>query len=306
MDLSSLVEESLRVPGAAYTGMLEKVTNLLAKEHGQAGNQTIVKHLIKLEPFGEALIIGDLHGDLESLLIILQKSEIVKKMEKNKDSSLIFLGDYGDRGEKSIETYYLILKLKLAFPNQVILLRGNHEAPENLRAEPHDLPFQFQYRFGEKWRDAYDKTKKLWTYLYNAVYVQDRYLMVHGGLSRYISNLQDIAQADENHNEELLEDLLWSDPDEDELGISFSPRGAGCLFGKSITKTVLKKIRANILIRGHEPSANGFKTNHEGVILTLFSRKGSPYFNRCAAYLQLPLYKKFENAKHLIPMITRF
>ena len=50
-------------------------------------------------------------------------------MEKTKEATLIFLGDYGDRGDKSAEIYYIILKLKLAFPEQVVLLRGNHEAP---------------------------------------------------------------------------------------------------------------------------------------------------------------------------------
>ena len=68
---------------------------------------------------------------------------------------------------------------------------------------------------------AYEKTRALWACLYNAVFVEDRYLMVHGGVSPEVNSLQDIAQAQENHNEALLEDLLWSDPDESEQEFLF-------------------------------------------------------------------------------------
>jgi protein phosphatase len=306
LDLSSLVEEALSIQSSGFIETVDKAMSLLQNENGQIGNLTIVNRLVKLEPLGEALVIGDLHGDLESLIIILQTSRFVEKMEKTKEATLIFLGDYGDRGDKSAEIYYAILKLKLAFPGQVVLLRGNHEAPKDLLGYPHDLPFQFQNRFGEDWKMAYEKTRALFAYFYNAVFVEDRYLMIHGGVSPQISSLQDIAQAQENHNEAVLEDLLWSDPDENLQGISSSPRGAGQLFGKSVTEKVLGELNAKILIRGHESSDSGFKINHDGKVLTLFSRKGSPYFNRYGAYLQLPLSEKFENAQQLIPWIHKF
>jgi protein phosphatase len=175
-----------------------------------------------------------------------------------------------------------------------------------LMGYPHDLPVQFQKRFGEDWELAYEKIQALFDCLYNAVFVEERYLMVHGGVSSEISSLQDIAQAQEGHNEALLEDLLWSDPTENEQGISSSPRGAGKLFGKSVTEEILGKLNAKVLIRGHQSCEMGFKINHDDKVLTLFSRKGSPYFNKFGAYLQLPLSEKFENATQLIPWIHNF
>jgi hypothetical protein len=41
-------------------------------------------------------------------------------------------------------------------------------------------------------------------------------------------------------------------------------------------------------------------------VLTLFSRKGAPYFNAYGAYLQLPLSRKFQNARQLVPWIHKF
>jgi diadenosine tetraphosphatase ApaH/serine/threonine PP2A family protein phosphatase len=286
---------------------VEKTINLLHSQSGKIGYLNIMESLVQLEPIGEALIIGDLHGDLESLIHILSSSRFTQKMDRREDAFLIFLGDYGDRGMHSAEVYYLILKLKLAFPRQIVLLRGNHEGPEDLMASPHDLPVNLQVRFRENWALAYSKVRKLFSLLCNAVFVEKRYLMIHGGLSPKIRSIQDLAHANMTYPEkEFLEDLLWSDPDDSVQNVLSSPRGAGRLFGKSVTEKVLRKLNVKILIRGHEPSFEGFKLNHEGRVLTLFSRKGSPYFNAYGAYLQLPLSQELQNTQQLLPWIHRF
>jgi diadenosine tetraphosphatase ApaH/serine/threonine PP2A family protein phosphatase len=307
MNLSSIIKESKTVQSDSFVKIAENVINLLREENGKIGNLTISERLVKLEPLGEALVIGDLHGDLESLINILQRSGFTRKMTASKDTTLIFLGDYGDRGEYSAEVYYTILKLKLAFPEQVVLLRGNHEGPQDLMASPHDLPTQFQARFKENWTAAYSKVRELFAYLYNAVLVEERYLLVHGGLSPEINGIQDLANANMTHPEkEFLEDLLWSDPNDMVQEVLYSPRGAGKLFGKSVTEKVLRKLGVKILIRGHEPCEEGFKLNHNGKVLTLFSRRGAPYFNVYGAYLQLPLSEKFESARQLVSWVHKF
>ncbi len=307
MNLSSLVKESEAVQSSVFIKTVEEVINSLRGESGKTGHLKIFEHLITVKPTGEALIIGDLHGDLKSLLNILYNSAFTQKLAENKDSTLIFLGDYGDRGPHSAEVFYIILKLKLAFPEQVILLRGNHEGPEDLKASPHDLPLQFQARFKENWKTAYYEIRELFGCLYNAVLVEERYLMIHGGLSANINSVTDLARAHLTHPEtELLEDLLWSDPNEIIKTVSLSSRGAGKFFGRSVTENVLNKIGVKVLIRGHEQCKNGFKLNHNGKVLTLFSRKGAPYYNAYGAYLQLPLFEKFENARQLVPWIHKF
>ena len=199
------------------------------------------------------------------------------------------------------------MKLKLAFPEQIVLLRGNHEGPDDLQAYPHDLPSQFQTRFKESWEQTYNKVRELFNYLYNAVLVKERFLMVHGGLSPNITSIEDLAQAHITHpKQEFLEHLLWSDPNDMAKTILHSPRGAGRLFGKSVTEEILKKLSVKILVRGHEQCDNGFKLNHEGKVLTLFSRKGYPYFNGYGAYLQLPLADDYDTADQLVSCIQKF
>jgi len=162
-------------------------------------------------------------------------------------------------------------------------------------------------KFGEKWEEAYSKIRELFACLYNAVLVKERYLMVHGGLPPQARTIEDLAYAHTLHpKQSFLEDILWSDPNEIVEETCESPRGAGRLFGESITSHVLERFGAKILIRGHESCEDGFRISHSGKVLTLFSRKGSPYFNTYGAYLELKLAEKPENAEQLIPYIRKF
>jgi diadenosine tetraphosphatase ApaH/serine/threonine PP2A family protein phosphatase len=307
VDLTQIVREALEIKCQAFTQLVEETMHLLSEENGRVGNFNILGRLVELKPQGDALIVGDLHGDLESLIQILKESSFPQKMSQDSNAILIFLGDYGDRGEFSTEIYYTVLKLKLLFPKQVVLMRGNHEGPEDLLAEPHDLPAAFQIKFGEKWTSAYSKIRELFACLYNAVLVEERYLMIHGGLPPQAKTVEDLAYAHTAHpKQRLLEDMLWSDPNEMVEQVCASPRGAGRLFGENITNQVLERFNVKILIRGHEPCEEGFKIDHGGKVLTLFSRKGPPYFNSRGAYLKIELSEKFESAEQLVPYIHEF
>jgi diadenosine tetraphosphatase ApaH/serine/threonine PP2A family protein phosphatase len=302
-----MAKEALEVQCEEFTRLVESTAQLLAKKEGHVGNFNVTGRLVKVKPLGKAIMVGDLHGDLESLIRILKETDFLQKVSQNKETVLIFLGDYGDRGSYSAEVYHMVLKLKLLFPERVILMRGNHEGPDDLLASPHDLPMQFRARFGEKWREAYSKIRELFKHLYNAVLVEERYLMIHGGLPPQAKTIEDLAYAHIRHpKQRLLEDMLWSDPTEMIKGVHESPRGAGKLFGENVTNEVLRRFNVKILIRAHEPCGDGFKINHQGRVLTLFSRKGPPYFNDQGAYLNVELSEKFENAEQLIPYVHKF
>ncbi len=305
--LEHIVKEAMETSIDDYVEVVDQAAQLMQGEDGTVGLLNILGKHVKVAPSGEAVIISDLHGDVESLVQILQQSDILKRMRENRDTLLIFLGDYGDRGEFSAEIYYMVLQLKLQFPAQVVLMRGNHEGPSDILASPHDLPAQFHSRFGGRWKTAYNEIIGLFPCLYNSVSVEKRYLMVHGGLPEHARTVNDFAYAHETHPKQtFFEELLWSDPLESFSGVYESPRGAGKLFGKDITDKVLTALEVRILIRGHEPCSEGFQINHEGKILTLFSRKGEPYYNAQGAYLDVSLSESYANAKQLLPHIHKF
>lgn len=76
----------------------------------------------KSKSFKRILAIGDIHGSYRKLL------SLWKKVEFNpSEDFLVFLGDYIDRGSESIRVLNFVRKLKKKNPENVVLLRGNHE-----------------------------------------------------------------------------------------------------------------------------------------------------------------------------------
>jgi serine/threonine protein phosphatase 1 len=66
--------------------------------------------------------IGDIHGDLDALFKILG---CFPKLTK--DDTLVFIGDYIDRGPRSAEVVDYVRRLPQKTPATVVCLRGNHE-----------------------------------------------------------------------------------------------------------------------------------------------------------------------------------
>ena len=69
-------------------------------------------------------VIGDIHGQYYDL------QSICEKWFDFKNDTLLFLGDYVDRGCFSIEVMLSLIVLKLNSPARIFLLRGNHECKQ--------------------------------------------------------------------------------------------------------------------------------------------------------------------------------
>lgn len=71
---------------------------------------------------GRTFAIGDIHGDLTALFRLLSTLP-----ELDARDTLVFVGDYLDRGPSSAEVIDYLRRLPSQTPAQVITLRGNHE-----------------------------------------------------------------------------------------------------------------------------------------------------------------------------------
>jgi len=87
---------------------------------------------LKLPHATEVFCWGDLHGDIQSLahsLYKLYQDGVIDNNLKIKSESVyfLFLGDLVDRGLHGAEVMALLFSVALKNPEQVIIIRGNHE-----------------------------------------------------------------------------------------------------------------------------------------------------------------------------------
>ena len=77
---------------------------------------------------GELIVIGDLHGDSETLEAILQEADVVNRIKKGKNIKVLFLGDAISSWEKdSLRTALRLFELKQFYPNHFFYIVGNRE-----------------------------------------------------------------------------------------------------------------------------------------------------------------------------------
>ncbi len=247
--------------------------------------------LVEIQELENLAVISDLHGDSKSLLRIL--SEIrYEQFLSNPMNKLVFLGDYVDRGSDSVGVMYAACHLKGTYPDSVVLMRGNHEAPAEFPFSSHDLPYEIEERFGGRGKVIHQKLLSMFKTLTLATVVRQKILLVHGGLpteDAVIANFREsIATAQENHvRSKVLEELLWNDPRQidTEQGWEMSRRGLGRHFGSGISRRWLLASGTKAIVRGHEP-CQGFWLDHGDTVMTLFScEEAYPKFK--AAYLML-------------------
>ena len=213
---------------------------------------------------GRVIVVGDLHGDYESFQGVCNIFSPVK-------DCLILLGDYADRGLSGVEVIEGVMDLCEKYPNQVIALKGNHEAyTEDGRST--FMPCDLRREVGEKrgsWVTYFhDKLKPFFDTLYVAALVLNEMLFVHGGVSRRVKDINDLrfpSQYVEN-------DVLWSDPLEGK-GEQANRRGAGVAFGTDVSEEVCRSLSVERLVRSHQPkkACDGPHVEHDGRVVTISS-----------------------------------
>lgn len=248
---------------------------------------------------GDVIIVGDIHGSLHDLLRIL-------KFIQENNSKVLFLGDYVDRGNFSLECITILFAFKVMNPDKFYLIRGNHEFDQicsqygfkeeilnyhnpkvdanqqsNLKLPNPDPNSQYNadhddancYKYSEK---LYDSFVQAFSYLPICAILNNTTFCIHGGLSpklEDVDNLNTLIKRPINAFEEnlLLSDVVWGDPSHDSAKYSENPRGFGYLFNREAVSNFLKNGSFTRMIRAHQCVRRGYMNNYNGKCLTVFS-----------------------------------
>jgi len=225
-------------------------------------------------------ICGDIHGQFYDL------KELFKVGGECPDTNYLFLGDFVDRGFYSVETFLLLLALKVRYPDRITLIRGNHESRQITQVYGFYDECLRKYGSVNVWRYC----TEIFDYLSLSALIDDKVLCVHGGLSPSITSLDQIRAIDrkmEVPHEGAMCDLLWSDP-EDIDGWGLSPRGAGYLFGGDVVNMFNQANKIDLICRAHQLVMEGYKLMFNDTLVTVWSAPN--YCYRCgnvAAILEL-------------------
>jgi hypothetical protein len=264
---------------------------------------SVEQNIIDIELGDGVTIVGDIHGQLNDLVFgvltdhIRRKNDADRKLSNN---TLIFLGDYVDRGSQNLEVIMLILAMKIEWPTKVFIIRGNHESAqmtatygfrEELSRRLIDLRSP-----GETYMNIYSKFCRMFSHMPWAGILHGpvdgnadlgKSFLCHGGIGLNLLELNQLTQLNNVTRSEFdkydsadsggyapiaecMTELLWSDPI-DSVETRASDRGAGYCVGSADRARFVKKFGFARMFRAHQCVNDGCEITSDNLSWTVFS-----------------------------------
>ena len=230
------------------------------------------KEIFKHEPVqlhinSPVYVIGDIHGQFLDLLRIFESCQYPP------NGSFLFLGDYVDRGLQGVEVLLFLFLLKLRFPNQIFILRGNHE-DENICKE-YGFFSECSKKYTKNAKKIFDSFCSAFTYLPISAIIDEKIFCIHGGLSPDVKNLKVLDSLKKpiivDHSK-IVSDLLWTDPHFDEKGgWQGNFRGATLSYGQKVFEKFMKTNKLSLMLRAHQAVISGCGEWFDDKLLSIFS-----------------------------------
>lgn len=155
-------------------------------------------------------ICGDIHGQFFDLLELFRiggkcpdrnycfvgagpscSLAAVNACTDSKEGRSSSIGDFVDRGFHSVETFLLLLSLKVRYPDRITLIRGNHESRQITQVYGFYDECVRKYGSPMVWRYCCE----VFDFLSLGAVVDGRVFCVHGGLSPNITSLDQVSGA---------------------------------------------------------------------------------------------------------------
>lgn len=285
--VSFYLADDIAIDGQTIDTVIDEVNSALAQEPRSNLNG------IEISSNGENVtIVGDTHGDFNSTQHIIKY--FLQKFKSNPNEKILFLGDYVDRGYDNVKNFIAICALKAALPNNVYMIRGNHEdlSQNQRRSDDGCLLNELDERyeddggseeFAPKFASVYDN-------LPLSAVIDGQVFCVHGGIPQPFDNPNYFSSG------QYANDLLWSDPYIPAVdGRWLTPpgnefyynkkRGGGTLFTLNALASFLERNNFRLVVRAHQAvtkkeSFDICQLLYSAKLFTVFSAQGHQSLSR--------------------------
>jgi serine/threonine-protein phosphatase PP1 catalytic subunit len=256
--IESLVETRGQTPGRLVQQSEGQLKSLCA-----AAREVFLAQNTLLELEAPIKICGDVHGQYHDLLRIFEYCGFPP------ESNYLFLGDYVDRGQQSLEVVTLLFSYKVKYPENFFLLRGNHECASITRI----------YGFYDECKRRYNvRLWKSFCDVFNCLpvcgLIDEKIICMHGGLSPEINSMDQVrrlVRPTDVPDLGIICDLLWADPDKDINGWDENDRGVSFIFGPDVVSSFLERHDMDLVCRAHQVVEDGYEFFANRQLITIFS-----------------------------------
>ncbi|KAF1764485.1 hypothetical protein GCK72_004433 [Caenorhabditis remanei] len=278
------------LPKISYHFRPDELEWIIKKAMEQFARDREQGHPIILLRREKIVVVGDIHGKYRDFCYALTSHFMNDKV------TFVFLGDFVDRGPRSMDVVLLMCLLKIAHPRRFYWIRGNHETPATNMSYGYltECRSNLGHWYGtDFWKNSNDlfKTLPLCAILQNKVFA------AHGGIPRKVesrNHLISFLREQPRTKEEVVfqNHFLWADPS---VKLSMDPKkptafiiggGRGTPGVEDFTavgiKYVLGLIGCQIMVRGHEVKEEGIKFFAGTTVATVFSSTNNTNRNKAA------------------------
>lgn len=284
LDIDSTLDRLLSVRKRHPSGQIVTLPQDVVHSLCTRVREVFMEQPMLLELEAPLSLCGDVHGQYHDLLRIFEHGGFPPQ------SNYLFLGDYVDRGKRSLETVCLLFAYKVKYPENFFLLRGNHESPSICRI----------YGFYDECKQRYSvKLWKTFCDVFNCLpacaIIDDKVICMHGGLSQEMLRpdadtrrmVSSISRPADIPDAGFLCDLLWSDPAET-VGFGANDRGVSVSFGPDVVHSFLRKEDLDLVVRAHQVVEDGYEFFADRGLVTIFSAPNyCGEFDNAAAVLSI-------------------
>jgi calcineurin-like phosphoesterase family protein len=255
----------------------------------------MLAHKKSTEGFGKVIIdtdtpdytyyfVGDTHGSFSDTYTMIDY--FIKVFQVNPKVKVVWIGDIVDRNPYDLQNLALVLSFWLIFPDNVFIVRGNHE----------DSSVCSRYGFSQH---LYDKAgdKPTFTPIWDMIIeffsqlplgmfctVGDKNVfVVHGGIPFDVDNYSplswaetepklDCYKAEHFDMDKISQTMLWGDPDPNlSEGVAPTPRTGRPRFSQKAFNDFCSVNNISCIVRAHQKWQNGYKLFFNNRLISLFS-----------------------------------